>query len=499
MAPHRRALHATVVARAELKPDAAGVLQAISRIGYTLREAVADLVDNSVDAGARTVLIRFFRDGDQLRSLALIDDGRGMTAHELEEAMRFGSRTKKTNKDLGKYGMGLKSASLNHARSLTVIARRAGEVSARRWTFESIQADWKLETIDASDAERILDRDWNVLVPKPSGTLILWEDIPRFAATAGSAAQRFGQYSRSFADHLGLHFHRFLEDGRLAIHVDLEDERTAQAGFTRTITPLDPFPDRSGRRGYPATFRAQLPVYGQLNFDGHIWPAKSRDPRYKLGGAVAARQGFYFYRNDRLIQAGGWNGWRHDAEPHASLARVSVDLPPRLDDAFAISVQKSGVDVPPGFLDAVDQARSGNTTMADYIRAAIEVYRSAQRDHDNAQPVIRGGVTRPLGRAIANVLMANGDKPVNVDISWTRLPADCVFWVNGDDNEIRLNESFRRAILGDRRASAGDAPLFKALLFLLLADDVVRTRQSKKARERLDKINAILLRALEDP
>jgi hypothetical protein len=178
---------------------------------------------------------------------------------------------------------------------------------------------------------------------------------------------------------------------------------------------------------------------------------------------------------------------------------VSVDLPPRLDDAFAISVQKSGVDVPPGFLDAVDQARSGNTTMADYIRAAIEVYRSAQGDHDNVQPVMRGGVTRPLGRAIANVLMENGAKPVHVDISWTRLPADCVFWVNGDDNEIRLNESFRRSILGDRRASAGDAPLFKALMFLLLADDVVRARQSKKARERLDQINTILLRALEDP
>ena len=111
----------------------------------------------------------------------------------------------------------------------------------------------------------------------------------------------------------------------------------------------------------------------------HIWPPNAKDPQYKLGGGrVAARQGFYFYRNKRLIQAGGWNGWReHDAEPHSSLARVAVDMPPELDRHFRLNVQKSKVDVPPNFVSALEAARSGVTTFAHYVRDAVDVYRSA--------------------------------------------------------------------------------------------------------------------------
>ena len=137
-----------VIGRSTLEPDASGVLQAISRIGYQLQEALADLIDNSIDAGAKNVLIRFFRDGDRLTDLAVVDDGSGMSEATLEEAMRFGSRVRKRGADLGKYGMGMKSASLNHADTLIVISRQRRKVSGRRWTTESIQDGWKLEKLD---------------------------------------------------------------------------------------------------------------------------------------------------------------------------------------------------------------------------------------------------------------------------------------------------------------------------------------------------------------
>src|SRR5437763_1879251 len=99
------ALSPSVVGRSTVAPDATGVLQAISRIGYQLQEAFADLIDNSIDAGARNVRVRFFRDGDRLTAIAVADDGSGMDEGTLEEAMRFGSKIKKAEGDLGKYGM----------------------------------------------------------------------------------------------------------------------------------------------------------------------------------------------------------------------------------------------------------------------------------------------------------------------------------------------------------------------------------------------------------
>ena len=239
-------LTAEVVGRATLQPDAAGVLRAISRIGYRLPEAIADLVDNSVDAKSKNVLIRFFRTGDDLTAIGVVDDGDGMDEKTLTEAMRFGSRAKHLASDLGKYGMGLKSASLNHANSLTVVTRQSRKVHGRRWTTASIQESWKLETIDGADAARLLDQDWAALKPKPSGTLVLWQDIERFAATPEHASQRFGQYKKALASHLGLVFFRFLTDGRLRLIIDLHDLETGVTGLPLTVEPLDPFPARSG-------------------------------------------------------------------------------------------------------------------------------------------------------------------------------------------------------------------------------------------------------------
>ena len=118
---------------------------------------------------------------------------------------------------------------------------------------------------------------------------------------------------------------------------------------------------------------------GMLNMIAHIWPAKSEKPEYKLGGGrVAERQGFYFYRNNRLIQGGGWNKVREsDSEPHFSLARVLIDLPPSLDAAFGLTIQKSKVVPPSPFKSLVKAAKAGNTTFEDYIAAADETYRDS--------------------------------------------------------------------------------------------------------------------------
>jgi hypothetical protein len=490
-----------VIGRSTVEPDAAGILQAISRIGYQLQEALADLIDNSIDAGASNVLVRFFRDGDRLTDLAVVDDGSGMSGATLEEAMRFGSRTKKGTGDLGKYGMGLKSASLNHADTLSVITRQGGEVCGRRWTTESIQDGWKLETLDPGGATEVLDRDWDVVHPSKSGTLILWERIPRFQAAGRNAGRTFAALTKVITKHLGLVFHRFLESGRLQLFIDLQDV-SGNTGLRLHVQPLNPFPPVSGLRGYPADFHTKLGAYGNLEFRGHIWPPKMPDAGYKLGGKVAQRQGFYFFRNDRLIQAGGWNGWRDDAEPHSSLARVEVDLSARFDDAFAISVQKSGVDAPPGFIEALEEARSGRTTLADYVRDAVELYRTAEPAARSQPPVVVKGLRAGLRKRLARELFHetnDGNEPPGVEIQWAAgLSADEVFRVDPTEQTILLNERMRSAILRGAGGSAGDAPVFKTLLFSLVADDAIKDRMTKKVVQRHKFLNACLLAAIED-
>jgi hypothetical protein len=124
----------------------------------------------------------------------------------------------------------------------------------------------------------------------------------------------------------------------------------------------------------------RLAGVGEIPLEGHIWPPNSDQPEYRLGNRAAARQGFYFYRNHRLIQAGGWNGLvQNDAEPHGSLARVRVDLPPSFDDSFSLNVQKSSVIVPPGFVEAAFDASDCDGVSFDaYRQTAQRVYRSRE-------------------------------------------------------------------------------------------------------------------------
>ena len=126
-------------------PDSGRLITALRQIGYNLDQAIADLVDNSVNAKSRTVLIRLLHDGERVCSLAVVDDGHGMDKRELTNAMRFGSNGEQGASTLGKFGMGLKLASLSHARSMTVFTRQHGSAMARRWTVEGISAGWKCD------------------------------------------------------------------------------------------------------------------------------------------------------------------------------------------------------------------------------------------------------------------------------------------------------------------------------------------------------------------
>lgn len=482
----------------KIPPDPKGTAGALRRVGYELHEALADLIDNSIDATAKKVLIRFIRTASSLTKVAIVDDGTGMDEETLQRAMQYGVQGARTSGDLGKYGIGLKVASLSQCRSMSVLTRADGHSCGRRWTMAKMQDDWRCEILDPRGCSALLDADWNGLNLKLHGTIVLWDDLDVLGGSGTEIDKTIRGITKRLPTELGLRFHRFIESGQLEIVCDVYELRSGNTPVPIIVPALNPFAyQTSGRAGYPVEFPTDLGNGKRVNLNAHIWPANSEKPEYKLGGGkVAERQGFYFYRNNRLIQGGGWNGVRQsDSEPHSSLARVAIDLPANLDATFSLNIQKSGVVPPPEFKPAVLAAKCGNTTFEDYISAADEAYRDLS-DDDIGEVLVPTNVPAFLQRKIAQVLGASNGNAREVKFDWAELDADVLFSPEISSSTVFLNSLYRRALVPKGAHAATDAPLLKVLLFLLLSDDLKRLRTSRKRSEWFERCNTILISTL---
>jgi hypothetical protein len=483
----------------ELRPDDKGSAEIYSRLGYKLSEAVADLVDNSIDAEAKNILIRFVRTDDQIRRVLILDDGRGMSESAISEAMRIGSRTGKSKSALGKYGIGLKSASLNQGNSVSVLSLSRGKGAGRKWTQDNIKRGWLCEVLNASQVEDYLSGEFGPLTLKNSGTMIVWEDLQHLKTNAATIESTLLQSIKALTNDLGLRFHRFISSGALNIYVDAQFSGKPDTGVYTKISALDPFSyQATGMEGYPKTFFIDLPPYGKLKAEAHIWPAKSTEQGYRLGGGkVSSRQGLYIYRNDRLIQAGGWNGCRDDdSEPHLSLARVMVNLPPEFDSTFQLDVTKSKVEPPPEFAKRVVSAeKSDGASFKKYLVDAQAVYRKQKtKDGGLFKRVPGKGFPKEARDSSKRVLWQKGSNPLSpVDFAWKELDPDIFVEIDRDSQTIVLNSLYRRKVLKGQAASVTDAPLIKLLLMFLLHDHLDRKASSEKYREWLQKVNLSLV------
>lgn len=165
-----------------LTPDQDKVGDIFSRLGYGIADAIADLIDNSVDAEAAKVHVRFVRSIEGIHSVLIADNGHGMNEAELREAMRFGSRSKKSSEQLGKYGIGLKSASLSQAETVTVLTRRGNSVLGRRWTLENVKSNWLCEVLKEADVRKVFSVVFGDFQISASGTVVIWERLEHLKA-----------------------------------------------------------------------------------------------------------------------------------------------------------------------------------------------------------------------------------------------------------------------------------------------------------------------------
>ncbi|GGL71467.1 hypothetical protein GCM10010129_13890 [Streptomyces fumigatiscleroticus] len=486
-----------------LPPDA-GYGKALTNQGYGFEVAVADLIDNSIDAGADKVVVHFLRDAERILSLLIIDNGKGMDDAGLDAAMTVGRRRDYGDGALGMYGTGLKAASLSHASSLTVVSRtKRSRAAGRRLTAEGIEDGFRCDTVDPRYAQELVDRYDGII--EWHGTVVRWDGVRAFDTVArGQSDHYLSKAISRLESHLGLYLHRFLQRG-LMLDIAVWDVSTGESALGEevdhiAVEALDPFGYKvPGKAGYPREFTAPVEGLGDIRLTAHIWPAKSKQAGFRQIGALAERQGFYFYRNDRLVQAGGWNGLRNP-EGHLVLARIAVDLPSRGNSVLSLDVKKETVTVTPAFTLGVEKAvTSAGHTFHDYLSDAESAYREGSRRTE----IVRKAVTPPgkgldpkVKRVIKEELPEKpGEEPIA--FAWSALPHDRFFDLDRENNTVLLNKAFREDFNDGRRGGANDAPVTKTLLYLLLEDCFGLGRWERTRQDRVDYWNTILLASVQ--
>ncbi|MDE8743016.1 ATP-binding protein [Pectobacterium polaris] len=332
-------------------PKANSMMEALRGLGYSTAAALADVVDNAVSAGSSEVYLRFEWDGTQSR-ISILDDGHGMTDAELEAAMTLGTINpldERVATDLGRFGMGLKTASFSQCRRLTVASRReGGELVCLRWDLDAIatdpRVDWLMFEGPAPGSERFIEP----LNDLSSGTLVLWELMDR-VVMPGSDLDHFADLIDDVESRLSMTFHRLIEGPRPAFRLFING---------KSVFPWDPFMVGHPAKALESPVERRITQSGVLEVQCHVLPHKdklSNEDLFKAGGPDGwiSQQGFYIYRNKRLLLAGSWLGlgrgraWSRD-ESHR-LARIRVDIPNTADADWKIDVKKS-IARPPVFV-----------------------------------------------------------------------------------------------------------------------------------------------------
>lgn len=491
------ARHFKVLSADSLEPEPGGTIDGLSNLGYRFAEAVAEVTDNSLDFGAKNLLIRIQQSETAVTRIYVADDGAGMDADELKKGMKFGNSPEARPGRISKYGMGMKIASFSQCKALTVLSRtHSGNVVARRWSLHNIAKGWLCENLDPAVPREILDESWGPVSLRKHGTLVIWDDLRRTGNPRDPVAKTIDRLERELGDHLGMVYHRFLSTGRAKILMHVHQEGQKPNRVLVPITALNPFGYTvSGKPSFPKTFTLDLGAHGTLPMRAHIWPPNLKTPEYRLGGRTAARQGFYFYRNDRLIIAGGWFGYlQQDSEPHKSLARVEVDLPERLDAPFNLGLRKTGITPPDEFIPALEAARSGRVSFSDYVQAAEAVYRRKKKAEPGDFPSVPGdGFPVKLRNRIARVLAQGEPRVREVTLKWTRLPDDTAFDIDRQDACILLNTRLKGEFLERRGLRDRVEKLLKLLMFFMLREELDKKKASKNRRQRLDCLNSVFV------
>ena len=354
----------------EIIPSAKRLIKSLRDIGYDFPMAVADLIDNSIEAGASRVdiIIGFYGNDSYLR---ISDNGGGMDEEELKEAMRYGSERDYSEEDLGKFGLGLKTASMSQCQRFSVASRtnstNSSEIPIFCWDLSHIEKTNKWEILD-------LKKDGGVEfikapLDKHTGTVVLWERLDRiinFKNPEGNAARKkLISMCRELEIYLGMVFHKFLSN-------EIQGKELEIYINNNKIKPWDPFARNEPKTNILSPIKIKLVrenFEGKIILQPYILPSKEEFSSLKefenLSGPAKwnQQQGFYIYRANRMIQSGGWCGLRTQDE-HTKLCRIELNFPPSFDNDFKINVAKMRVQLPSQLREEIERVTKPAVSLA---------------------------------------------------------------------------------------------------------------------------------------
>lgn len=387
------------------------LMESTRAIGYTLEAAIADIIDNCIAAEASRAEIFFFPVGDSY--IAILDDGNGMDACEIETAMRYGSQNpndRRNPTDLGRFGLGLKTASLSQCRMLTVVSKQSNCIEARRWDIDYVNqtGEWSLLILDEAEEMEFLPQ-FEKLKEMESGTLVIWQNLDRLKMGEINFERSMGKKMDEVRSHLSLVFHRYIngEIGLKRLQIKMNNV---------FIEPADPF---LAKRNTQAMADEILYIDdATVAVKAHILPHISLmlpEELASLGGkeGLRRRQGFYVYRNKRLLIWGTWFRMMRKGEL-SKLARVQVDIPNDLDNLWTLDIKKSTAMPPEAVRSSLESIIE---RMADRSKQTW-TYRGKKETADSVVHIwqrfkgINGGVYYEINRDHPFVEMFSDAHPV---------------------------------------------------------------------------------------
>ena len=312
-----------------VKPNIANFIQSIRDVGYSFEVAVADIVDNSIAAKAKNIDILCFQNPKPY--FAILDDGLGLSLEELIEALRLASKNPndiRESTDLGRFGLGLKTASFSQCKKLTVISKKDNITSIVRWDLDFIveQNEWKLQILNTVEGNSLFDKLNNY----ENGTIVIWETIDRYD-------KDFNAILNKTRKHLALVFHRYLEGGVKVNKVKISINENP-------IQPFNPFNLKN-----PATQELSPELIRVKGKDMSVQPIilphhskvnQNEYEQFATEEGYTKSQGFYLYRENRLLVYGTWWGLNKIKDAHR-LVRIKIDIGNDQDDIWGIDIKKS--------------------------------------------------------------------------------------------------------------------------------------------------------------
>ncbi len=359
-------------------PNAAALMQSLRDIGYELDTALADLIDNSITASASNVDIIFETRPET--KVAIVDNGDGMTRDELEKAMTIGSKNpliERSGKDLGRFGLGLKTASFSQCKRLTVVTKQFENIWGMCWDLDQVTKtnQWSLIQLRQEDIGLVYKVDHL----GETGTLVLWEDCDRLNddSKVGNEKHLFEKFEET-ERHISLVYHRFLDKSyRSADNLNISING-------RAINFVDPFFRHSlATQSHHTESIKFKDTY--IKIQGYTLPHHSKCTgdeyeKYSLG-SYRDNQGFYVYRAHRLLISGEWFRLAKKSDLTA-LTRIEIDLPNNFDSEWHIDIKKSHAKPPAQIRDELKQY------IDTYVSGSKKVYTSkGYRQKTNTTPI----------------------------------------------------------------------------------------------------------------